>query len=51
MSYWNEHEKTQGTLDFDELDKQFKQIEQAGGVITLALGARQPRWPENHWPK
>lgn len=51
MSYWNEHEKTQGTFDFDELDKQFKQIEQAGGVITLALGARQPRWPENHWPK
>jgi len=51
MSYWNEHEKQQGTLDFAALDKQFKQIEKAGGQITLCLGARQPRWPENHWPK
>lgn len=51
MSYWNEHEKDQGKLDFTALDNQFKQIEKAGGVITLCLGARQPRWPENHWPK
>lgn len=51
MSYWNEHEKEQGKFDFSTLDQQFKQIEKAGGVITLCLGARQPRWPENHWPK
>lgn len=50
MSYWNEHEKLQGTYNFNELDKQIKQIEEAGGEITLCLGARQPRWPENHWP-
>jgi hypothetical protein len=25
-------------------------IERAGGIVTLCLGARQPRWPENHWP-
>lgn len=50
MSYWNEHEKQPGKLDFTTLDKQVAAIEKAGGVITLCLGARQPRWPENHWP-
>ena len=50
MSYWNEHEKVQGTYDFSKLDDQVDQIEKAGGVITMCLGARQPRWPENHWP-
>ena len=50
MSYWDEYEKQPGTYDFTELDRQIKQIGAAGGVITLCLGARQPRWPENHWP-
>ncbi|MGH9858213.1 MAG: hypothetical protein ACRD4B_10255, partial [Acidobacteriota bacterium] len=50
MSYWDEHEKAQGKFDFSPLDKQIKQIEKAGGVITMCLGARQPRWPEFHWP-
>lgn len=50
MSYWNEHEKVQGTYDFRLLDAQIAIIEKAGGEITLCLGARQPRWPENHWP-
>lgn len=51
MSYWNEHEKKPGQYSFDELTWQIKKIEQAGGVITLCLGVRQPRWPENHWPE
>lgn len=50
MSYWNEHEKTPGSYDFSALDAQIEKIAQADGVITLCLGARQPRWPENHWP-
>ncbi len=50
MSYWNEHEKTPGHYDFSELDKQIIAIDEAGGKISLCLGARQPRWPENHWP-
>ncbi|MDL2362802.1 MAG: hypothetical protein QFB86_00275 [Patescibacteria group bacterium] len=50
MSYWNEHEKQPGILDFTSLDNQIATIEKAGGIITLCLGARQPRWPENHWP-
>lgn len=51
MSYWDEIEKEQGVYDFAELDRQFAQIEQAGGTIILCLGVRQPRWPESHWPK
>jgi hypothetical protein len=50
MSYWNEHEKSPGTYDFTELDWQMDRVAAAGGHVTLALGARQPRWPENHWP-
>lgn len=50
MSYWNEHEKSPGSYDFSELDWQIDMIEKAGGSISLCLGARQPRWPENHWP-
>ena len=50
MSYWNEHEKTQGVYDFTELDWQIDMACQNGCLVTLCLGARQPRWPENHWP-
>jgi hypothetical protein len=51
MSYWNEHEKEQGKFDFSALDKQVEQVQKAGGVITMCLGARQPRYPEFHWPE
>ncbi len=51
MSYWNEHEKTQGDFDFSALDEQMDIIESAGGTVSLCLGVRQPRWPENHWPQ
>lgn len=50
MSYWNEHEPSVGTYDFTELDWQIDRVAKAGGTVTLCLGARQPRWPENHWP-
>lgn len=50
MSYWDEHEKSPGQFDFKQLDQQINMIEKAGGKITLCLGARQPRWPESHWP-
>jgi hypothetical protein len=51
MSYWNEIEKSSGHYDFSALDWQIKMISKAGGEISLCLGARQPRWPENHWPE
>lgn len=50
MSYWNEHEKTPGEYDFTPLDWQLARIAKAGAEVTLCLGVRQPRWPENHWP-
>jgi hypothetical protein len=50
MSYWNEHEKQPNKFDFTELDKQIRLIAKYKGQITLCLGVRQPRWPENHWP-
>jgi hypothetical protein len=50
MSYWDEHEKTHGTYDFAALDTQIEQITEAGGIISLCLGVKQPRWPEYHWP-
>jgi len=50
MSYWNELEIKPGIYDFSELDSQIKAVEKVNGEITLCLGARQPRWPENHWP-
>lgn len=50
MSYWNEIEKTPGSYDFSQLDQQIDMIASVQGVMTLCLGARQPRWPENHWP-
>jgi hypothetical protein len=51
MSYWNEMEKVAGEYDFSHLDDQVNRIAKHHGVISLCLGARQPRWPENHWPE
>lgn len=51
VSYWNEIEATPGKYDFTKLDWQFRAIEKAGGTISLAVGLRQPRWPECHAPK
>jgi len=50
MSYWDECEPTQSQYEFAELDRQIAQVEAVKGVVTLCLGARQPRWPESHWP-
>lgn len=50
VSYWNKIEAQQGTYDFSELDWQFKKAEAANAEISLAIGLRQPRWPECHEP-
>jgi len=50
MSYWDEHEKEQGTYDFRALDWQLEKAAQNDCIVSLCLGARQPRYPENHWP-
>ena len=51
VSYWNIHEPEPGLYDFSELDWQFDKVEAAGGNVSLAIGLRQPRWPECHWPE
>lgn len=49
-SYWSSIEANRGSYNFTELDSQISKIVQAGGSITLAIGLRQPRWPECHIP-
>ncbi|MFO0886607.1 MAG: beta-galactosidase [Candidatus Saccharimonadales bacterium] len=51
VSYWDESEPNPGQYDFSELDWQFKYAEDAGAKVSLAIGLRQPRWPECHMPK
>ncbi len=50
VSYWNKHEYQRGTYDFSDLDWQFKKAEKAHAKVSLAIGLRQPRWPECHMP-
>jgi len=50
VSYWNEIEPTKGTYDFSELDWQMNEAVKHGAVVSLAIGLRQPRWPECHAP-
>ena len=51
VSYWNEIEPEQGSYDFAELDYQMAEAEAHGAKVSLAVGLRQPRWPECHPPK
>src|SRR5487761_1859232 len=50
MSYWDLIEPARGQFDFKDLDWQFRQAEAHGAKISLAVGLRQPRYPECHWP-
>lgn len=50
VSYWDNIEPTKGQYDFSELDWEFNKVEEVGGEVTLAIGLRQPRWPECHQP-
>lgn len=50
VSYWSDIEPVQGTYDFSELDWEFEQANLHGAKVSLAIGLRQPRWPECHMP-
>ncbi len=50
-SYWSNIEPTKGTYDFSELDWEMNKVQKSGGTVSLAIGLRQPRWPECHPPK
>lgn len=51
VSYWSTHEKERGNYDFSELDWQMDMAERHGAKVSLAIGLRQPRWPECHPPE
>ena len=48
VSYWSDIEPAQGTYDFSELDYEMTQAQSHGARVSLAIGLRQPRWPECH---
>lgn len=51
MSYWDLHEPTRGQYDFSTLDWQISEAAKRGADVSLAIGLRQPRWPECHQPE
>lgn len=50
VSYWENGENMRGKYDFSFLDWQFDMAEKHGVKVSLAIGLRQPRWPECHLP-
>lgn len=50
VSYWNEIETSPGVYDFSNLDWQFEKVAKHNSKVSLAIGLRQPRWPECHPP-
>lgn len=50
MSYWDLLEPENGEYDFADLDWQMDQAQAHQVKISLAIGQRQPRWPECHVP-
>ncbi len=50
VSYWNDVEPTPGHYDFSTLDWEFAMANQYHAKVSLAIGIRQPRWPECHQP-
>ncbi len=51
VSYWDQiQSQNSNSYDFSDLDWQFDMAQKAGAKVTLAIGLRQPRWPECHPP-
>jgi hypothetical protein len=50
VSYWNDIEPQPGHYDFSQLDWQFAMANKYHAKVSLAIGLRQPRWPECHEP-
>src|SRR5581483_8742725 len=50
VSYWGDIEPTKGSYDFSTLDWEFALANQYHTKVSLAVGLRQPRWPECHQP-
>lgn len=50
VSYWTVGEPERGKFEFGDLDWQMNEVAKRGGYVSLAIGLRQPRWPECHEP-
>ncbi len=50
VTFWNDVEPSHGHYDFSNLDWQLNYIKQVNGTASVAIGMRQPRWPECHIP-
>ncbi|MBW3538042.1 hypothetical protein KY386_00945 [Candidatus Parcubacteria bacterium] len=50
MSYWDLTQPNPGEYRWGDLDRQMEAARQAGAVVTLAIGLRQPHYPECHPP-
>ncbi|MFA5413030.1 MAG: beta-galactosidase [Patescibacteria group bacterium] len=50
QSDWDKTELSEGIFDFSVLDWQMAEAEKRGVKVLLAVGKRQPRWPECHIP-
>lgn len=50
MSYWDLHEPGRGQFNFTDLDWQMAEAAKRGAKVSIAIGIRQPRWPECHEP-
>jgi hypothetical protein len=51
MSYWYDIEPERNKYDFADLDWQMNEAGKRGAKVMLAIGLRQPRWPECHTPE
>jgi hypothetical protein len=49
-SYWSDVETSPGQYNFTQLDWEFAKADAAHAKINLAVGLRQPRYPECHAP-
>lgn len=50
VTFWNMIEPSPGKYDFSDIDWQLKMINEVNGTASVAIGLRQPRWPECHIP-
>lgn len=50
MSYWDIYEVENDVYNFETLDWQMDKAYENGAKVSLAVGLRQPRWPECHQP-
>lgn len=51
MSYWDDGEPEPGVYKFEDLDWQMDEAQKSGAKVSLAIGLRQPRYPECHPPE